>query len=595
MSVTSALAEKKFVIIPAFSEVSSQHLSLTTLILFNDTLFIRSPVPDQYKYAALTVADGGIFRLAVVINLGLNVLQLSTSASLFSNGFCEAPITVKSTLPFSLKATLSVASSPAGWHCENESTQNSIQTKKVIVILYCLNTCFMLHSINPTNLKTLSSYNDIKSKDVTQLIVKVDKQFSLWRDYSITKRSNLLFVLAELIDKNKNSIAEIATLEMGKPINQAISEVEKCSVLCKYYATQGPSMLEKRTVLSDAKESWVQYEPIGAVLGVMPWNFPFWQVFRFAVPTLMAGNVALLKHASNVPQCGFLIEQLFKKAGFPDNVFTYLPIQSDLVEGIIQHDIVQAVSVTGSNQTGSIIASQAAKEIKKSVLELGGSDAFIVCEDADIEQTIEGAMKGRFQNNGQSCIAAKRFIIHEKIYASFITEFEKRVRSLKVGDPMDKTTDIGPLAKKHFVVELMNQINTSIDQGASLRCGGSAIGAHNQFLLPTILENVRPGMPAFDEELFGPVASCIKVKSDDEALQLSNQSVFGLGASVWTSSRDRALSFVNQIEVGTVSVNKIVSSDPRLPFGGVKKSGYGRELSENGLYEFVNIKTIHIN
>ena len=434
----------------------------------------------------------------------------------------------------------------------------------------------------------------MSSDEVTTILDKVAKRYDSWKLTSFDERAKLLLNLAELLLSKTRDLAELATLEMGKPITQSISEVEKCAQLCTYYAEHGASFLADEELSTDYEKTLVSFEPLGAILAVMPWNFPFWQAFRFAVPTVFAGNVGLLKHASNVPQCAQQMEKLFLEAGFPQHTFTNLQIKTDDTEKIITSDIVKAVSLTGSEKAGGIVASQAAKEIKSAVLELGGSDPFIVCEDADIEHTLEQAITGRFQNNGQSCIAAKRFIIHENVYENFMNGFEVRTRNLKVGDPMEEDTYIGPLAKKDFVEDIMKQINESIEKGATLRCGGAPTGDQNQYLLPTILENVSTGMPAFDDEIFGPVASCMKFSKIDEAIAMANNSQFGLGASVWTTNKNKGLEIARKIESGTVAVNDIVKSDPRVPFGGIKKSGFGRELSKQGIREFVNKKAIHI-
>lgn len=401
--------------------------------------------------------------------------------------------------------------------------------------------------------------------------------------------------LADALLAQSEELAKLATLEMGKPLQQAIAEVKKCALVCDYYANTAEVFLQDEVLESDYSTSYISYEPIGAVLAVMPWNYPFWQVFRFLAPTLMAGNVGILKHASNVPLCANAIESLLLEVGFPKHVFTNLPISSSKVEEVIQQEIVQAVSLTGSEKAGAIVSAQASLQIKPSLLELGGNDAFIVCNDADISKSVDAAVQSRFGNNGQSCIAAKRFFIEENVYDVFLNEFEKQVKALKIGDPMCATTDIGPLAKSDFVQELHRQVEKSVERGATVRLGGQISGDLHQFYLPTILEHVQPNMPAFDEELFGPVAAMIKVKHVEEAIQLANQSKFGLGGSVWTADTQKGQKIAKQIVTGTVAINDFTKSDPKIPFGGVKLSGFGRELGKDGLLAFVNKKVIHVN
>lgn len=401
--------------------------------------------------------------------------------------------------------------------------------------------------------------------------------------------------LSVALTTNANKLGEIATLEMGKPYLQAIAEVNKCASVCDYYAANAESFLEDEVLKSSFHKSFISYEPMGAVLAVMPWNYPFWQVFRFLAPTLMAGNVGILKHASNVPLCAQAIEEILLDVGFPKYVFTNLPISSSKVGEVIQHKIVHAISLTGSEKAGAIVSAQAASVIKPSLLELGGNDAFIVCKDASISRAVEAAIDSRFGNNGQSCIAAKRFLIEEDVYDEFVNQLEIKVKSLKIGDPMNEDTDIGPLAKPEFVEELNRQVEESVAKGATVRVGGQVYGDLNQFYLPTILENVKPNMPAFDEELFGPVAVMIKVKNLEEAVEFANQSKFGLGASVWTNDLQKSQAIARQIIVGMVTVNDFTKSDPKIPFGGVKSSGFGKELGRDGILAFVNKKVIQVN
>lgn len=451
-----------------------------------------------------------------------------------------------------------------------------------------------MKSINPYNLEVLQSFEPLSLVEITQNLNKIEQSFSAWKSTSYAFRAQLMKQLATNVKKDAEKYGKLASLEMGKPIQQAVAEVEKCAWVCEYYAKHAAEYLADQQIRTDYHKTFISYEPLGAILAVMPWNYPFWQVFRFAVPTIMAGNVAVLKHASNVPQSANAIEQMFLKAGFPEHVFTTLLMKTKDVEQLIQANTIKAVSLTGSERAGSIVSSQAAKEIKKSVLELGGNDAFIVCKDADLQSAVEAAITSRFQNNGQSCIAAKRFIIQKEVYDKFMKQFKERVNNLKIGDPIDKHTNIGPLANQEFVNTIHQQVQKSIDLGAKVTVGGKIAGDKNQFYEPTILENVNKGMPAFDEELFGPVASCMQFTTIDEAVEMANDSAFGLGGSVWTKNEKKGVEIARKIVTGTVAINAITKSDPRIPFGGVKKSGFGKELSEQGILEFVNQKVINI-
>lgn len=454
-----------------------------------------------------------------------------------------------------------------------------------------------MQSINPFNQKYNKNWNNSKQYqiDISEILDKVTDSYCDWKETSYIYRAQLMKNLSEQLVCKAEELGKLATLEMGKPYQQAVAEVNKCALVCSFYAEHAESFLQDEVLESDSFLSFISYEPIGAVLAVMPWNYPFWQVFRFLAPTLMAGNVGVLKHASNVPLCAQAIEDLFIHVGFPDNVFTNLPISSDQVEEVIKNDIVQAVSLTGSEKAGSIVSAQSSAQLKPSLLELGGNDAFIVCADAPILKAVEAAIQSRFGNNGQSCIAAKRFFVEEAIYDQFLESFEEQVCSLTVGNPMDDNVDIGPLAKPEFVEELHCQVIESVKMGAVIRVGGETCGELNQFYLPTILENVKPAMPAFEEELFGPVAAIVKVKDVEEAIRLANQSKFGLGGSVWTSNLEKGQSISRKIETGTVAINDFVKSDPRIPFGGIKSSGFGRELGKDGILAFVNKKVIHVN
>jgi succinate-semialdehyde dehydrogenase/glutarate-semialdehyde dehydrogenase len=384
------------------------------------------------------------------------------------------------------------------------------------------------------------------------------------------------------------------TLEMGKPIGAAIAEAEKCASVCRYYAERGESFLAPEPVTTDASQSYVRYDPLGCVLAIMPWNFPFWQVFRFAAPALMAGNVALLKHASNVPQSALAIEEIFHRAGFPTGCFQTLLVDSAEVARLIDDPRVAAVTLTGSEGAGVAVGRRAGERIKKAVLELGGSDAFVVMPSADIEQAATTAVKARTINNGQSCIAAKRFIVHAQVYDRFVERLVSGMRALRIGDPMDPATEIGPLATGAIRDELAGQVERSVAAGARVLAGGSKLDRPGNYYAPTVLADPQRGSPAWNEELFGPVAVVFRVQDLDEAIAVANATDFGLGASAWTNDAEEKERLVREIEAGSVFVNGMVRSDPRLPFGGIKRSGHGRELAVQGIREFVNVKTVWI-
>lgn len=417
-----------------------------------------------------------------------------------------------------------------------------------------------------------------------------DTQF-IWQKETIEHRLSFLPQLAKTLSDNKQKYAECITNEMHKPITQAIAEVEKCALLCTYYYENAAQFLATKHIKTDASESFVTYEPLGVLLGVMPWNFPFWQVFRFAVPSLMAGNTVVVKHASNVPKSAKLIQTIFEEAGFPKGCYQDLPIPSDEVAKVIANPIIKAVSLTGSEQAGIAVATEAGKHLKKCVLELGGNNAFIVLEDANLEKTVAIAVNARMQNAGQSCIASKRFLIHENIAETFVSQLKIAIQKLKTGNPLDKSTQIGSLARTDLAEELEVQVNKSIEMGAKLVCGGKRTDA---FFEPTILTNVSVTMPVFKEETFGPVVAITTFKTLEEAIELSNTSEFGLGVSIFTQNIKNIKKHISAFNEGAVFINEMVKSDPRLPFGGIKKSGYGRELSEDGIKEFVNVKTVVI-
>ena len=451
-----------------------------------------------------------------------------------------------------------------------------------------------MRSVNPALNRLLREYPDHSAEDVTAIIEKTWKAGLSWKETSFAFREGLFRNLAALLRADKDRLARLMTEEMGKIIRESLAEIEKCAMACDYYAENAESMLKDEIVSTDASRSFVAFQPLGVILAVMPWNFPFWQVFRFAAPSLMAGNVALLKHASNVPGCALAIEELFTKAGFPENVFSTLMIPSSMVEAVITNQRVQAVTLTGSGAAGSSVASAAAKHIKKAVLELGGSDAFIVLDDADLDNTVKAAVTGRMINQGQSCIAAKRFIVDETVVEEFTLRLLRAVSGLKTGDPMDPATDMGPMARPDLVEDVEKQVQKSLESGATLVYGGKRPQRPGCYYLPTILRNVRKGMAVYHEETFGPVFSIITVKSEEEAIAVANDSEFGLGGCVWTKDPERGEKIARKIETGAMFVNGITKSDPRLPFGGIKKSGYGRELATYGIREFVNIKTIWI-
>ena len=415
---------------------------------------------------------------------------------------------------------------------------------------------------------------------------------AIWQKETLEHRISFLPKLAKTLSENKQQYAECITNEMHKPITQAIAEVEKCALLCTFYYENATQFLATKHIKTDASESFVTYEPLGVILGVMPWNFPFWQVFRFAVPSLTAGNTVVVKHASNVPKSAKLIQTIFDDAGFPKGCYQDLPIPSAEVAQIIANPIIKAVSLTGSEQAGIAVATEAGKHLKKCVLELGGNNAFIVLEDANLEKAVAIAVNARMQNAGQSCIASKRFLVHENIEEAFVSQLKTAVQKLKTGNPLDKTTEIGALAREDLAEELEIQVRKSIEMGAKLVCGGKRT---ESFYEPTILTNVSVKMPVFKEETFGPVVAITTFKTLEEAIELSNTSEFGLGVSVFTQDIETIKKHISSFNEGAVFINEMVKSDPRLPFGGIKKSGYGRELSEDGIREFVNVKTVVIN
>ncbi|WP_297333872.1 NAD-dependent succinate-semialdehyde dehydrogenase [Flavobacterium sp.] len=444
---------------------------------------------------------------------------------------------------------------------------------------------------NPFDRTILAEYQYITDIQAIQIIDINKESFHLWGKNSVPERLKFIKNLIFALTNNKEAMARQCSAEMGKPYKQAIAEVEKCSLLCEYYFKNAEHFLASKTITTDASESYVTYEPLGVILGVMPWNFPYWQVFRFAIPSIIAGNTVAVKHASNVAGCAIMIEELFTEAGFPDGVYKNLLISGSQVENVIEYPAVKAVSLTGSEKAGASVAATAAKLIKKSVLELGGSNAFIILEDADIDKAAETAVTARMQNTGQSCIAAKRFLVHESLYDAFIEKFKKRVEALKIGNPMDEDTYIGPLARVDLAEEVEKQVDESVKMGAKIITGGKR---NDAFYTPTIIINISTDMPIFKEEVFGPVAPVMPFSSFEEAVELSNATEFGLGVTVFTENREAIKDKLHLFNEGAVFINALVKSDPALPFGGVKKSGFGRELAENGIKEFVNVKTVYI-
>jgi succinate-semialdehyde dehydrogenase / glutarate-semialdehyde dehydrogenase len=449
-------------------------------------------------------------------------------------------------------------------------------------------------TINPATGETLRSFEPLTEAEIEERLTRAVEAYREHRRTSFAERAARMMRAAEILEAEKQEFARLMTTEMGKPLKGAVEEAVKCAWACRYYAEWAERFLADEEIESNATRSYISYQPIGPVLAVMPWNFPFWQVFRFAAPALMSGNVGLLKHASNVPQCALAIEDIFRRAGFPAGVFQTLLVGSDHVGRLIEDERVKAVTLTGSEAAGSQVAGRAGKHIKKSVLELGGSDPFIVMPSADFEEAVKTAIKARTINNGQSCIAAKRFIVADSIYEEFARRFVEGMERLRVGDPSEETTEIGPLATAAVLKDLDEQVQKSVAAGARVLTGGRRLQRPGNYYAPTVLTDIPKGSPAYREELFGPVALLFRAADVEEAISLANDSVFGLGSSAWTNDEGERARFIKEIEAGSVFINAMVASDPRLPFGGVKHSGYGRELSYYGIREFVNVKTVWI-
>jgi succinate-semialdehyde dehydrogenase / glutarate-semialdehyde dehydrogenase len=452
-----------------------------------------------------------------------------------------------------------------------------------------------ISSINPATGKTLQKFEETTDAELEIKLGRAVNAFHVHRKTSFADRAEKMRKAAEILERDKRAYGQMMTEEMGKTFKSAIAEAEKCALACRYYAEHAAEFLKDEPVKTEASSSYIRYLPIGPVLAVMPWNFPFWQVIRFAAPALMAGNVGLLKHASNVPRCALALEDLFQKAGFVEGAFQTLLIDSKRVAHVIDDPRIRAVTLTGSEGAGISVASQAGKQLKKAVLELGGSDPFIVMPSANIEEAAKTAVVARNINNGQSCIAAKRFIVHEKVYPEFEKRMVARFKELKVGDPMREDTDVGPLANEAGLKGVAEQVERSIKAGAKLLVGGKKLEGPGFYYAPTALTDIPESAPAYREEVFGPVALLFKVRTIEEAIAVANDSTFGLGSSVWTNDPLERERFVNEIEAGQTFVNAMVASDPRLPFGGVKRSGFGRELGAVGIREFVNIKSVVVH
>jgi succinate-semialdehyde dehydrogenase / glutarate-semialdehyde dehydrogenase len=452
-----------------------------------------------------------------------------------------------------------------------------------------------IQTINPATGKHVKSFDTLSSEDIDRKIGAAQETFREWRERPLGERTKRLTQASKILTKRTPEFAKLVTLEMGKPIGEATAEIEKCAAACAMFAKRADEYLAPIPIKSEASRSYVRFDPLGVVLAVMPWNFPFWQVIRFAAPGLTAGNVGLLKHASNVPQCALALEEVFAEAGYPEHAFSALLIESSAVQAIVEDERVAAVTLTGSEPAGSSVAETAGKHIKKSVLELGGSDPFIVLDDADIKTAAAEGAHARTLNSGQSCIAAKRFIVVKSVVDEFTKQFVKAIESLTVGDPTKPDTKVGPLSRPDQVDALDKQVRASVKSGAKVLTGGQPKDGPGAYYEPTVLGNVQPGMPAYDEELFGPVASLITVDDEDDAIRVANDTRYGLGASVWTKDAKRGEQIAERIESGSVFINQMVRSHPELPFGGVKKSGYGRELDGFGIREFTNVKTVLVH
>jgi succinate-semialdehyde dehydrogenase/glutarate-semialdehyde dehydrogenase len=451
-----------------------------------------------------------------------------------------------------------------------------------------------IKSVNPANQEILKTFGFFTDDLIENIVSQANKAFTAWRQTSFEERSRLMLICAEILERDSHKYAEIITLEMGKPIAQALAEVKKCAACCRYYADNARIFLKDEIIETEASKSFVSYEPLGVVLAIMPWNFPFWQVFRFLAPALMAGNTAILKHASNVPQCSLVIEEIIRQAGFPTGTFTSILVPSEKIENLLADDRIVAATLTGSEGAGSKVGEAAGRAIKKTVLELGGSDPFIVLADADLDKAVETAVNSRMINTGQSCIAAKRFIVAEPIASTFLEKMKATLETRKTGNPLTEACDYGPLARKDLAESLQKQVNESVAKGAKIYLDGGHQDTSSAYFHPMILTDIKPGMPAYEEELFGPVANVFVFKDEQEAIRLANDHRYGLAATIFTQDTAKAEKLARRIESGNVFINALVHSSPEMPFGGIKKSGYGRELSYVGIREFVNQKSIWI-
>lgn len=452
----------------------------------------------------------------------------------------------------------------------------------------------MIKSINPATEEVIQSYSEMGTDEIERIVNNADKSFEQWKRTSFDQRAKNMVEAGKLLRTKREKLSILMTMEMGKPIIQSRSEIDKCALVCDYFAENAEEFLKDEKVNTEATNSFISYQPLGVILAIMPWNFPYWQVFRFAAPNLMAGNGAILKHSSNVTGCGLAIEDIFKEAGFPENLFRTLVVPSKNVEEIIRNQRIKAVTLTGSTAAGRSVAGNAGSVLKKSVLELGGSDPYIILEDADLNNAAETCVNSRLINSGQSCIAAKRFIIVTQVYKKFEELFVEKMRSKNMGDPMKEETNVGPQARDDLREELHSQVIKSVKYGARVLIGGKIPNGKGAYYPPTVLTNVHPEMPAYKEELFGPVGSLIKAKNEEDAIKIANDTVFGLGAAIFTEDIARGERIAREeLNAGNCFVNEFVKSDPRLPFGGIKDSGYGRELSEPGIKEFMNIKTVY--
>jgi succinate-semialdehyde dehydrogenase/glutarate-semialdehyde dehydrogenase len=450
----------------------------------------------------------------------------------------------------------------------------------------------MFESINPATEQVLARYASMSAEALTVALEEARTTAMVWSRVEVELRAAMLERVAGLLDAKREEFAQLITAEVGKPIAEARAELDKCALLCRYYAEHAVDFLADQRIQSGTHESVLSYQPLGTVLGIMPWNFPFWQVFRFAVPVMTAGNVALLKHAPNACGCALAIEALFVEAGYPQGVLRALLIEINQIESVIEHDAVQGVALTGSDKAGAAVAALAGRAIKKTVLELGGSDPYLICEDADLDLAAKKCVQSRLNNCGQTCISAKRLLVHRSVLEAFTEKVLNEITQRRQGDPVVEANDLGPMARADLLVNLQRQVDASVAAGARLLLGGETPQDVGLFYPPSVLTDVRPGMPAFDEEVFGPVVTLIPVADDAEAISLANQSAYGLGAAVFTQDVERAKRLAHQLECGVCFINDFVKSDPRLPFGGIKRSGYGREMSAIGIREFVNVKTV---